>query len=340
MKNHLPKIILVCICSTFLPQLCFSQQEEYSDWQPKITAFEKYKMNFYVPLSPEDRKKLETHWDEIGEDLKTETNSFAGTYIESGYESGFLLRWSTKKGFVLIPYYDESMISDFSYGKVEITKDSEIILIPEQEMRGSGRRLIKTPRVWIPVNSSEFLVYKEQIASFGDYYGGFGQFNGFPRKVLCDGCGHFARRFDDTKNTPEVSLLAPPKYLKFIKKPVTAKITFVGKRRIVKSTTVSCCGNEVEASATNILINAGSRQGVKKSLLFLLIDAGNNFYQVIKITRINKNSSQAVVLRVLDDKRKENYDGDIYDRRSESYNKIPFPPIHVGTRITTSALAK
>jgi hypothetical protein len=340
MKNYLFKIVLICIFSTLLLQTASSQQAD-SDWQPNITQFEKYKRNFYVVLSLEDRKKMETHWDEIGENLKTEKNGLAGTYIELGYESGYLLRWSTEKGFVLIPYFDQSMISDFSYGKVEISKDSEIILIPEQEMSGGGRRLIKTPRVWIPVINGEFLVYKQQIASFGDYYGGFGQFNGFPRKVLCDaGCGHFARRFDDTKNKTNVSFLAPPKYLKFIKKPITAKITFIGKRRVIKSTIASCCGFEVRASTTNVLINAGSRQGVRKHLLFLLIDAGGNSYQVIKITHIKRNSSLAIVLRVLDEKGKENYDGDVYDSKSESYNKIPFPPLRIGINVTTSALAK
>jgi hypothetical protein len=283
---------------------------------------------------------METRWDEIGEDLKTEKNSYAGTFIESGYEGGYLLRWSTAKGFVLIPYFDQSMIADFSYGKVEITKDSEIILIPEQEMSGSGRRLIKTPRVWIPVKNAEFLVYKQQIADFGDYYGGFGQFNGFPRKVLCEGCGHFARRFSDIESKPIVSFLAPPKYLKYIKNPIKAKIMFVGKRRVIKSMIASCCSFEAKASATNVLINAGSKQGVKKNLLFLLIDAGSNFDQVVKITRINKNFSHAVVLRVLDEKGKENYDGDIYDSKSESYNKIAFPPLRVGINVTTSALAK
>jgi hypothetical protein len=340
MKNYLFKIVLVCIFSALLLQTANSQQETNRDWQPNITQFEKYKINFYVVLSSEDRKKMETLWDEIGENLKTEKNSLAGTYIESGYESGYLLRWSTEKGFVLIPYFDQSMIADFSYGKVEITEDSETILIPEQEMSGTGRRLIKTPRVWIPVKNGEFLVYKQQIASFGDYYGGFGEFNGFPRKVLCDGCGRFARRFDDTRNKTNVSFLAPPRYLKFIKKPITAKIMFVGKRRVIKSTIASCCTFEVKASATNVLINAGSRQGVRKNLLFLLVDAGNNFNQVVKIIRTNKNSSQAVVLRVLDEKGKENYHGDIYDSKSESYNKIPFPPLRVGINVTTSALAK
>jgi cell shape-determining protein MreC len=137
---------------------------------------------------------------------------------------------------------------------------------------------------------------------------------------------------------PSISFLAPPKYLKFIKKPITAKILFVGKRYITKSTVASCCEFEVKASATSILINAGSNQGVRKNLLFLLVDAGDNFSQVIKITRINKNSSQAVVLRELDEKGKENYNGEIYDRTSESYNKIPFPPIRVGMKVTTSPL--
>lgn len=77
---------------------------------------------WYV-TEPENKKAIIEKWGEIGRDLETETNPLAGTFGDIGYESGYMLRWSINKGFILIPYWDQSLISDFSYGKVEITPD-------------------------------------------------------------------------------------------------------------------------------------------------------------------------------------------------------------------------
>jgi hypothetical protein len=91
MKNHLFKLILICIFSTHLPQISYPQQKDISEWEPKIERLEKYKRSFVVALTPEEEKKMETLWNEIGNDLQTEENNFAGTYVESGYESAI---WS------------------------------------------------------------------------------------------------------------------------------------------------------------------------------------------------------------------------------------------------------
>jgi hypothetical protein len=342
MKNSIIKSAFVLFFSLFLFQTINSQQKNYSEleWQPELPKLGNNKSSFLVGLMPEDKKKMETLWNEIGEALKTEQNELAGTYAEIGYGSGYFLRWSTREGFILIPYFDQHLIVDFSYGKVEINENSEVIFTPEQEMRGKGRRFVKTPRIWIPVKNAEFLVYKEQIASFGNYYGGFDKFNGFPRKILCDECGTFARRVDDKKNDVKNSFLAPPKYLKFIKKPISGQITRIGKRWKTKNRTASCCQFETDVSALPVSINVGRKQGATRNLLFLLINAGNNFDQILKITRVNEKTSEGIVFRVLDKNGKENYDGGIYDNKSESYNQIPFPPIKIGTKVTTSPIVQ
>ena len=63
-------------------------------------------------------------WNAIGEDLKTETNPLAGTYAKGGYNSGYFLRWSVRKGFVVIPYLDQDLIDDFGYVEAKVINDS------------------------------------------------------------------------------------------------------------------------------------------------------------------------------------------------------------------------
>jgi hypothetical protein len=325
------RISIVLLCLFAGCQFALSQGPE-SFWTNEIAPYS----NWYIPI-PGTKETIESRWNEIGEDLKTEKNPLAGTYAERGYESGYFLRWSSNKGFILVPYYDQSMITDFSYGRVEITADSEIILIPEREMEGRGRRLRKTPRTWVPAIDGKFLVPDTEIALFGDYYGGYGQYNGFPRKRGCDGCGTFAERRDIKKGAAR-SFLAPPKYAKYIKKPVEAEITYVGKNRremsLVNSERIS--GEKELSSVTPVLINAGRRQGVVTGLMFLLPGEDKYTYQVLKITRVGANSSGGIVVRTVDKSGKEMYQGDVYDKALQEYNYEPFPPLKKGTRVTTS----
>jgi hypothetical protein len=183
---------ILFLLTFFLLQTVYSQDNLPSRWANNEALW-------YIPLSDKDKLKMQTIWKEIGEDLKTEENQFAGTFGETGYQGGYFLRWSVAKGFILIPYFDQNMIADFSYGKVEITKDYEIILTPEKDLSPGNGRFKKTPPIWIPVKYGDYLVPKESISSFGDFYGGFGEFNGFPRKKVCEDCGTFAVRLDEKK---------------------------------------------------------------------------------------------------------------------------------------------
>jgi len=303
--------VLICVLSFVLPA---QSQGTETTWNNGVGL-----NSLYVPI-PEMKGEIESRWNEIGEDVKTEKNPLTGTYAELGSESGYFLRWSTKKGFILIPYFDQSMVVDYSYGKVVITPDSEIKLIPEKEFTGRGRWYRKTPKVWIPAINGAFLVPKVQFTSFVDYFGGYGQFNGFPRKKFCDGCGTFAARQDMDGNYPK-EFLAPPKYLKYIKKPIEAEIIYVGKNRKGWSTanTLHITGDKVLSSITPVLINAGQRHGVRTGLMFLLINSGDNYEQVLKITLVDANRSEGIIVRNID---------------------ASFPALKRGIRVTTSPITQ
>jgi hypothetical protein len=71
--------------------------------------------------------------------------------------------------------------------------------------------------------------------------------------------------------------------------------------------------------------------------MFLLIDSGDNYYQVVKISRVDRNTSEGVVVRRIDKNGKEMYPG-VYDKALGDYIDKPFPPLKKGIRVTTSPL--
>src|SRR4030095_386108 len=129
-----------------------------------------------IALEPNDRARMISLWNAIGEDLKNEQNKLAGTYVKGGYSSGYLLRWSLRKGFVVIPYFDQNLITDFGYGSVSYVDSSKVIFTPERDLHG-GRGLGKMPREWTAL--FEYLVPVEMLKDFGEYRAGLGQYNEF-----------------------------------------------------------------------------------------------------------------------------------------------------------------
>lgn len=312
-------------------------QENSSDdyWNPQIASLDGYKSSFLVALLPEEANKMKVLWKEIGEDLKTDKNEFSSTYISLGYGSGYFLRWSVNKGFILIPYWDQSLISEFSYGKVKVENDSEIKFIAEKDLKSKYSRFKKTPRIWIPAVNSKYLIPKEQIKWFGDYYGGFGDFNGFPRKTGCGEGSFFARRIEKDTDKNQIKLLAPAKYLKLIKQPIESEIIFVGKRRIVLSSFASGCGFAEKNSATFVVINKGHKHNITKGLLFLLDEGERSSDEVLKITKVDENSSEGIVYRFVDKNGKDIYDK-TYNEELKEHVGIPSPPLKKGIKVATS----
>lgn len=304
-------------------------------WENGLTRLGDNKRGFEVGLGVSEKVMLEKRWSELGESLATESTGFEGTYAEIGYSSGYFLRFSAKHGFILIPYFDQDLIMDFSSGRVEITKDLEVVLIPDREMTGSGRRFRTTPRIWIPASNGGYIVPKGDFASFGMYYGGFGEFNGFPRKRSCDECGTFARRIDERAGPALEDFPAPPAYRHYLRAPIVTTIVSVGKRHlaVVRDAT----GFFTRSSLTPVQLSAGQRLGVKPGLMFLIAGSDNYFDEVVKITSATADRSEGIVIRSVDKNGNEAYDGD-YDKVLGEYIKKPFPPIRVGMKVTTSPL--
>ncbi len=178
-----------------------------------------------LALEPEDRKRMLSLWELVGEDLKTENTDLAGTFFQGSYNAGYFLRWSPARGFVVIPYFDQNLITDYGYGKVTVVDETDVIFTPEKEL-GGGRGLDKIPRRWTTVLG--LFVPVEMLGDFGNYRAGLGVYNEFNGR-----CCEFAPAFlvgrIDRLDKP-LSRGIPPRYKRFIKEPITTKIVLQEKR--------------------------------------------------------------------------------------------------------------
>jgi hypothetical protein len=180
-----------------------------------------------------------------------------------------------------------------------------------------------------------FIVPKEEMKLFGNFYGGFGAYNGFPRKTLCDGCGTFAQRLDRLSVDSSDKHVAPNKYLRFVRRPIEGSIISVGRRFF--ATRTDFAGIPERSSVTRVRINVGSLSGVRRGLMFFPMALGDNFYQVLRVTRAYKKTSDAELVRQIDGSGHEVYDGE-YSEATGGRVKISYPPIKVGVKITTSPI--
>lgn len=321
-----PLFSLLILLFLISPVYC---QPDVEFWWPEVTSLNASKPAFALGLSQNEVEQMKKLWKQLAKDPKDKY--YSGTFGKIGYEGGYLLRVSSERGFILIPYSDEDKISDYSYGTVTETNAGEFVLKPEKALRISTLGQKQTPFVWIPLLDGQFVVPVEEIESFADYYGGFGIYNGFPRKFQCDGCGTFARRLDN--GAVSSTDLAPQKYLKYIKQPIQASIISIGRKYKAKRT--DSAGFSKLSSVTNVKIDVGSTSGTKPGLMFFPIGAGDNSFQIVRVIHVYRRTSDAELVRQIDKTGREVYDGP-YDQDAKDYVKIPYPPIRLAVKITTS----
>jgi hypothetical protein len=315
------KVLMVSLF--FFPFQTFKSQEiEYEKWNNSIGH-----SSWDIALAKEEREKMLQLWDSIGEDLKTEQNKLAGTFVKGGYDAGYFFRWSIGKGYVLIPYFDQSLITDFSYGKATLVGNAEVIFTPERDLKG-GRSIGKMPRKWTAIG--RYFIPVEMLKDFGDYMAGFGEYNEFNGQCCAFRPNFLARRID----RPEVKFDYPvsPEYAQFIKHPIKAEVTFIGRKKTVKDWGYQgkLYGQWMErAVLIPVRISAGRAHGVKRNMLFRLIGEPD-FYQYLQIMRVQQQTASGYIVRDISGDGKETYTDVETDREK------PLPPIKVGTKVTTS----
>jgi hypothetical protein len=281
-------------------------------------------------LEKDDVLLMKNKWDKIEKSLESTANVYAGKYFQYGYMSGYFLTWSPEEGFIYVQYFDVEHPCYFSYGKVSV-KDFEVNFIIENETRKSicpGNP--STPPTWIPAGGGKYFIPKNESKRFGDFYGGFGEFNGFFRKWTED--FPFAIRWKkDFK--PNQNFILPKSFQADIKTPINAEIIAVGKRSIIKFEPHFSPFYK-NSSITPVTINAGIKNGVIKGLEFILLNSEGEDSQTLKITNVGINTSKGIIIRRINDKGFEGYYK--YDEKSKYMIDTPFSPIKVGLKVSTS----
>lgn len=280
---------------------------------------------------------LNSRWKALGEELKSTASEFAGDYRSGSDMRQSFLRWAPGGGFVYLYVYEHFAVLDFSYGKVTVAP-SEIIFTVERERRAVevGGRGEATPRRWVAARwrRSNYLVPAKEIADFGNYVGGFAQYNDF-NGPCCEFTPFLAAEARENRQTSFDAPVVPRPYARLMRRPIEATIKFVGRKRVVKDYRLGgpLYGTYFErASLTPVRVDAGRRQGVKPGLLFRLADAPEGQY--LKIRRAGGAFSEGVIVRDVDDDGRETY----YDFNSgaKGPERKVFPPVEVGTKVTTS----
>src|SRR5947207_12638577 len=291
-------VALLLITCGFAVQKTLSQKPGTKQSQDPAYAGQKWDNGIFhsswdLGLLPEDRKRMLTLWKSIGEDLKREKNDLAGTYVKGGYNSGYFLRWSIEKGFVVIPYFDQNLITDFGYGKVTFVNGSEVIFTPEKDLHG-GRGLEKMPRKWTAILG--YFVPVEMLGEFGKFRAGLGEYNEF-NGSCCEFSPSFLCHRIDRLDKP-FSQAIPARYEKFIKEPISGKVTYVGRARERNWGYDGKLYSQwmEKAVLTPVTIDVGSRHGVKKNMLFR-ISGEPQIERYLQVTAVGRRMSKGYVVQ-------------------------------------------
>lgn len=281
-----------------------------------------------IALGDADKARLLNLWNEIGDDLQHHPHALAGTYVKGGYSAGYFLRWTLNKGFVVIPYFDQNLIGDFGFGTVTVDHDGEVIFETTRQLVG-GRGLDRMPKRWVPIG--KYLVPVDSIKEFGLFQAGLGIYNEFNGRCCEFSPAFLAHRIDQEHVPFDYPVTA--KYLRFIKKPVDARIVWLGKLKKVKKWGFQgkLYGESLEdVVLVPVRIDAGLANGVRSNMLLRIVGEPD-FYQYLHITKVKLKTATGFVVR-------DTTDGVETYHDSETDTRKPLPPVQIGTRVTTSLI--
>ncbi|HEY0077929.1 MAG TPA: hypothetical protein VGB73_04725, partial [Pyrinomonadaceae bacterium] len=171
---------------------------------------------------------------------------------------------------------------------------------------------------FIPVRWRDvhYLIKEEEMASFSDYVAGLGEYN--IEYIFADGPSEFFLRFTDEEKGPVEELpRVPAGYERFVKQPVDEVLTSVGAS-VVKRVRNDDGSWQYEKHIP-VTVNVGSVKGAKRGMFFHPFKPA--VYEAVKITRVGRESSRGIIVRMLDDNQGEGEGS---------------RPVHAGWRLSTS----
>jgi hypothetical protein len=303
-----------------LPSAAQSQNYTFQ-WNNGVTE------SWWVDLNAITRPELDAgieRWRLIqAENDNSRSHQWAGDYFSGSDTHGTYMRWSPQAGFVLA-HVDKCAASlmGLSYGTVRISPTSvEFIFEYQRSLRSHGHGQAHTPTLsiikFVPIrwDNIQYLVREDEMADFGDYVGGFGRYN--QEYGLLDYIPFFSRSIGEGENNYEGLPQVPPGYERFIRRPIDAVITAVGRPRLRRSS--DAVGTWHYWQHTPVSVNVGSANGVERGMFFRVLSSDQG--ETVKIVQVGRRSSTGVIIRWVDENRR------VMGR---------YPRIRVGWLLTTS----
>ncbi len=338
MRRVMRRLMMLMCVYTCSVAAAGAQTDPYERWENGISEA----WWFSETASRDEVAAVKTRWQLLGEEMSGATaGAWAGDYSVGGDTHGSYLRLAPRGGFVLMKINKcAAHVEDFSYGKASVTA-TRIQLIPERPFRppdpkehAHGRQHADHDFVPVTFRGDRLLIAESEMPDFGDYLAGLGKFNEHAFIYGADFSPFFhqmreGERATGAADTP-VAVVVPPGYERFLKRPITGRIVSVGERRVRSDYEYDFPSGGSEwydvAAVTRVMVNVGTTHGAKVGLQLKVVDSD----ETVKLTRVGKTSSTGIIIRVLDENRRETY----YDHDAE--REQTYPPVAAGWELTTT----
>ena len=276
-----------------------------------------------------------------------DSSGWTGTYFSGSEVHGTYLRLAPRSGFVMA-HIDkcQAKVVGLTYGTVEFSP-SVVKLFPQFHASNNSHgvshsdRKIPAEMRFVPVklNGAQLLIKEEEMPALGNYVAGLGNYNysDFYYSFTTEFLTRFAREESATQQSaPENEsghplVIVPDEYSRYLKKPIDATITRVGRVEVRKSYSYENSDgtggtHHDPVNLTTVDVSGGTAHGLKRGMYLYLIDPKQN--ERVRILRVGKTSSTGIIVRDLDENGREvPFD---YETRT------PYSKIIVGRKLTTS----
>ncbi|HYP00627.1 MAG TPA: hypothetical protein VER76_10595 [Pyrinomonadaceae bacterium] len=290
-----------------------AQTVENGRWENGITeawGFDSH--NYTVEQSAAARAR----WQQIESEGGTGSNDWAGDYQKDMSVRLHVLRWSPTAGFVFFNVNScMANVDHLDYGEVVADAPSHLEVVSKR-LPGAGN---KRKFVKVKWGQQRYLIEEHGVPGFCDYVAGLGAHNGgvFEEGFLLHG--------GDSNQPTAVLPTVPPEYRKFVRRPVDAIITKVGK----SYTEVDPENEGWNDLVTPVTINVGSNREVRRGMKIHILDS-DEFDESVEITRVGVESALGIIVRSV--RKRPGVKLNEWDDGEDA----PEQPISVGWRLTTS----
>jgi hypothetical protein len=329
------RCLLAFCCLAAIPTLSITQvpTREWEEWDSRFLPGRHWSTPWnlnYNGYSKADALILRSKWDLIAAANPDSNDEWAGDYYNDSEFRLIALRWSPQFGFAAVNLYTCTIsVMRFNYGRVAASPNL-VELFPEfssKPLKGKNSisNYLPTSK-HLPVKWGErhYLIPEDNVKDFCDYVAGFGRYVEYEPFHEGQLYSTFLLKSSDYDKPKEGLPILPPSYQRFVKNPIDATITAVGRSWVKKSDN----DDWFEDQVTRVTLSVGSIQGVKVGMRFRVPSSERS--ETVKITRVLRNRAQGIIVRNV----RKNSTAEANERSGDE--EPEFPPITVGWKLSTS----